>query len=192
MKYFLLSLFFLGSSLFAYPRCVPELTQTLQAVYQLPEGKSLIHRVEAEGNFTIEAEKTGAFSSNAAWFPDERVISINLSKKRTKGSLICSLIFELHNAINQKQFNYFDRLAMQQQISKNKYIEAIERLEYVSAKNMVRMIQQGVEAKLFPSDTYWPIAPNFEEHFKVQIQAGHSRAIGSMYDSLVRSSTHMR
>jgi hypothetical protein len=187
MKFFIISFFLLSGSLFAYPSHSPQLASPIKTLYQFEETKQLIGRVEAEGVITIQAASLGIHASNAAWFPDERTIRINFSKKRSQGSLICSLVFEIHNALSQCQFDHFDRLATQGKISKEKYIEAVEYLEYTNALKTAQVLKNGVNKGIFPSDAYYSVAPTFTEHFMIQKQAGHSQFIGDIWQSLNRN-----
>src|ERR1700722_6964443 len=157
MKKFLICLFFLGGTLCAYPHHSTELNSPLRTLYKLEETRQLLNQVENAGGVTIKAAKLGVSASNAIWLPDERTICINLSKKRSQASLICSLVFELQNALNQKQFDHLDLLAMQGRITKTKYIEAVEHLEYTNALKTVEILKRGVDQHVFPSDTHWPI-----------------------------------
>jgi hypothetical protein len=184
MNFFIITLFILSGSLFAYPSHSPQLASPIRVLYQFEETRQLIGQAEAEGALYIQVANLGLHASNAAWFPDERMIRINFSKKRSQGSLICSLVFEIHNALSQKQFDYFDRLAMQGKISKEKYIETIEYLEYTNALKTAKVLKNGINKGIFPPDAYYSVAPSFTEHFMIQKQAGHSQFIGDLWQSL--------
>lgn len=191
MKCFLIALLFLGGTLWADPHYSPQLAPSVKMLYELEQTRHLLDQVEIQGGIAIKAVNLGHNASNAAWMPDERTILINFSRKRSQGSLLCSLIFELHNAVTQKQFDYFDRLAVQGQISKRKYIEEVERLEYTNALKTVQVLKLGVGSQVFPKDTFWPIPSTFEEHYQIQIESGHSQLIGNLYDDLARSGRTM-
>lgn len=186
-KFFLTALCFLGGSLFAFPQCSPELASPLNRVYQLPEGRALINQAESEGRLIIKAGKLGAQASNAAWFPDQRTIVVNFSNPRSEGSLICSLIFELNNALSQYRFDRADQLAREGKLNKQQYIREVEYIEFLSAQQTDQLLKKGVSSQLFPSDAYYSIAPNFEEHYRVQVEAGHSNFIAGVYDDLTRT-----
>jgi hypothetical protein len=174
----------------AYPTHTPQLKAPIQNLYRLQETKQLLDEVEKQGPITIRNAAMGAQASNAAWVPSERAIYINFSKQRTPGSLITSIVFELHNALSVKQFDYYDHLARTRKISKAQYIEAIERIEYVNARSASHILAQGVRKGVFPQDAFWYIPNNFEQHFKIQLQSGHSAHIGQMYDSIIQSSSY--
>jgi hypothetical protein len=185
MKFLFICLMLIGSSLFAYPQHSADLAGPIKLLYQLEETKQLLDRVEACGMITIKSAHLGSNFSNAAWFPDERTICVNFSNKRSPGSVMRSLVFELHNALNQNYFDHLDQLAMQGRISKEKYIESVEQMEYTHAQKSRDILEKGVKKGLFPYDApdrY--VAPSFAEHYRVQREAGHSKLIGNLYDSL--------
>jgi hypothetical protein len=187
MKKLLICLCFLTGTLWAYPNHSPELAAPLRTLYQLEETQRLLNQVEKEGSIKIKAVKLGSQAQNACWFPDERTICVNISKRRSFASLICSLVFELHNALNQKKFDQFDLLAMQGKITKAKYIESVEHQEYLNALQTMQILKKGVERQIFPPDiSSWAVAPTFQEHYRVQRESGHSQSIGMIFDSLHR------
>jgi hypothetical protein len=168
----------------AYPTHPPQLTKPIKRLYQLEETKQLLANVEKEGPITIRSSFFGFEASNAAWMASQRTIFLNFSKPRSEGTLIASIVFELHNALLHKQFDYFDSLAMTGQISREHYIEAIERIEYTNAQKAAHILHKGICRGVFPADASWNLAPTFAEHYQIQIQAGHSGMIGTVYDSL--------
>ena len=173
----------------AYPTHSRQLTQPVQALYRLEETKQLLAMAEKEGPIKIYTASFGFEASNAAWMAYERTVYLNFSKPRSQGSLISSIVFELHNALCSRQFAHYDHLASKGQISRNQYIEAIERIEYMNAHKTAEILYKGVRRGIFPSDAFWCIAPTFEEHYQVQIEAGHSALIGYIYDDIIRTSS---
>ena len=187
-KIVLVFLLLCGSfSLEAYPTHPRELTRPVQTLYRLEKTKQLLTMAEKEGAINICTASFGFEASNAAWMASERTIYLNFSKPRSQGSLIASIVFELHNALSSREFAYYDRLAMNRQISRQKYIEAVERLEYANAHKTAYILYKGVRKGIFPADAFWCIAPTFEEHYTVQIEAGHSGLIGCIYDDIIRT-----
>ena len=173
----------------AYPTHPHNLQQPVQTLYRLEETKQLLSTAEKDGAINIRTASLGYEGSNAAWMASERTIYLNFSKPRTQGSLIASIVFELHNALSSREFAYYDHLAEKRQLSREKYIEAVERLEYANAHKTAHMLYKGVRTGVFPSDAFWCIAPTFEEHYQVQIQAGHSGLIGCIYDDIIRTTS---
>ena len=173
----------------AYPTHPSELSKPVQTLYRLEETKQLLTMAEKDGDIHIRTASFGFEASNAAWMASERTIYLNFSKPRSPGSLIASIVFELHNALSSREFAYYDHLAMNRQISRQKYIEAVERLEYANARKTAYILYKGVRKGIFPADAFWCIAPTFEEHYQVQIEAGHSSLIGYIYDDIIRTSS---
>lgn len=186
MKTLLFCLFFLSGCLYAYPKHSHQLSHCINALYQLEDTRLLLESVEAQGTITIKAAQMGHYATNAAWYPDERTICVNFSHKRSYGSLIRSLVFELHNALNQKEFDHYDALASQKRISKEKYIESVEYLEYTNALKTAEIMQKGINQGIFPGDSGWCISSSFAEHYQIQKEAGHSKCIGDLYDVLAK------
>ncbi|MCC5831576.1 MAG: hypothetical protein JJU12_00840 [Chlamydiales bacterium] len=186
MKKYLILPFLLFSSLFAYPRCSPQLETALQAIYRFPEGKKLIEEVEADGPVSIHWAPFPA-NSQARWESDTRAIVINSKMRPSYGDTVRSIFFELHNAKVDKEFERIDWLALQRRLSKNDYVEAIERLEHQNALRVGTLIEQGIRQGYFPPSSRWYIPPDFETHYRIQREAGHSGRIAALYDSLIRS-----
>ena len=171
----------------AYPTHPRELSRPVQTLYRLEETKQLLSLAEKDGAIHLRTASFGFEASNAAWMASERTIYLNFSKPRSPGSLIASIVFELHNALSSREFTYYDHLAKNRQLSRQKYIEAVERLEYANAHKTAHILYKGVRKGIFPADAFWCIAPTFEEHYQVQIEAGHSGQIGCIYDDIMRT-----
>lgn len=184
MKYALI-LFLLCSSLFAYPTCSRDLESAVQMIYHFPEGKKLIEEVEAKGALRIYRAPFNSHSC-ALWSGDDRSIVINSNQSRTFGEIVRSIFFELHNAKADGQFLQLDRMASSGQINKAQYIESIERLEHQNAYQTSHSIQQAIRGGYFPQDAAWPIYADFQAHYRIQKQTGHSADIASVYDSICR------
>jgi hypothetical protein len=191
-KWMLALLLIIGSAAFAQPLHPPQITQPLNLLYRLDESRQLLEKVESEGQLTIKSSHFGANQSNAAWVPSERAIYLNFGKRRTVGSIIASIVFELHNALSDQQFDYYDELAKQGKISRDQYIAAIEHVEYLNACNASKILEKGIRMGVFPYDAEWPVPSNFQQHFHIQQMAGHSAIIGQMYDSLMYSTNYQR
>lgn len=191
MKKYLIFLFLLCGPLFAYPTCSPELNHPLHLLYHLDESRQIISKVEAEAPIRVYLTNLGKKGSNAMWDPNRRSILLNSAKKRTAGINVRSILFELHNALSNKKFNYYNRLARAGKISKAAYVETIERIEYQNALQTVALLNKGIQLNIFPKDAVWNIAPNFEEHFQIQKKAGHSQFITYNYDNLTNTLFHV-
>lgn len=181
---YLAIIFLLGSPLFAYPLSSPELNEAMQSIYCLKESHELIAQIEREGAISIMWTRKELANTNAAWVPDLRTIYINGVQKRTKGSIIRSILFELHNALSDRDFSYYDTLAEQRKISMNDYVEAIERIEHRNAMKTIALLEKGIQKTIFPNDARWYIPSDFSRYFAIQIESGHATAIAQVYNSV--------
>jgi hypothetical protein len=165
--------------------CAPELQQSLAQIQKLPAARELIAKVQKEGPFRIQVNRSISGQFGAFWDPDQRVIHVTLSPDRVEGSLIGSILFELHNAIASSKLDYYDSLAAARKISKDKYVEAVERMEYQNSLSTAKLAEQGVAMGIFPKGARMPTYASFEEHFRIQKMGGHSQWIANNYDSLL-------
>lgn len=163
------------------------LDRTLSRIKKMPEVCQMLKTVEQEGAITFEAspvflsKQFGAF-----WDPHKRRVCVNVD--RTEGELISLIIFELHNALASKKLYYLAVLAFENRISRNNYIEAVERLEYQNSLSASRMVEKGINLKIFPQDARLLTYSSFKEHYRFQKIGGHSGWIGRCYDGLVSKS----
>ena len=177
-------------SAFLYPAtanisCAPELRSCLESIQQLPEARALLAAIQQEGNIQIAVNKNQLPATfGAFWDMDRRVIFVTLSSARTKGSLIASILFELHNALANSKLNELDRLAMERKINRQTYMEAVERVEYQNSLKASALSRQGIQRGIFPETAFLPTYSTFEEYYRIQQSAGHSFWIGRTYDQL--------
>ena len=169
--------------------CSPQLKDILETIQQLPEAKKLIDAVQKEGPISIMVNTTQTLRQfGAFWDPDRRVISVNFSTSDSKGAVIGSILFELHNALVNSKINYFDELASKGQIEKEDYVQAIEHLEYQNSLNASKIAEKGIRLGILPASARLPTYRNFEEHYLYQKIGGHTAWIASNYNRLA----HMR
>lgn len=169
-------------------KCSPELSDSLNAVLALEEGKALVSRITAEGPLKIAVvENSVTESFSACWDQDRRTILIGISSLPTQGEMIGSLVFELHNALVTSQYDYLDKLAKEHKIGKQEYVKGFERLEYLNSINASRLIDSGIQQGVFPKDAKLFTYKDFEEHFYYQKISGHSAIIAKNYDILMRN-----
>lgn len=167
-------------------QCVPELQDCLSKIQQLPEARMLIAAIQKEGTIRIIinadhylTKKFGAF-----WDPVHRTITVNYSDNISEGSLIGSIVFEMHNALVNSKMLELDNLAVAGRIDRDTYVEEFERLEYKNSKDASKLVQRGIRRGIFPRSAHLPTYDSFEEHFYVQKEAGHSEFIGRNFDHL--------
>ncbi|MBA3815765.1 MAG: hypothetical protein H0X29_04450 [Parachlamydiaceae bacterium] len=166
--------------------CALELRGCLNKIRQLPEARNLIATIQREGaiQITINNDSNLTKKFGAFWDPNNRIITVNYFRGISEGSLIGSIIFEMHNALVNSKMIDLDNLAVAGKIDRDTYVEKFERLEYINSKDASRLVQQGIQADVFPRDAYLHTYMNFDEHFYVQKEAGHSEFIARNFDQL--------
>ena len=166
-------------------KCSPQLQSCLKAIQKLPEAKNLIDAILSKGPLQILAKKAAlAQQFGACWDPSDRIILIDLSSHRSEGELIGSILFELHNALTTSEFDRLDALAENRQISKNKYVESKERLEYENSLQAAAMAEKGIQSKLIPASSRLHVYDSFKEYYYYQKKSGHSANFLEAYDRL--------
>ncbi len=166
-------------------KCAPELQGNLRAIQKIPEARALIASIQKEGPIQIVAQNTSLSNQfGAFWDPDQRIICIALSSDVTDGSIIGSILFELHNASVNSKINYLDELASKRKISKARYIESMEYLEYINSLNAAKIAEKGIQMNVLPTESRLPTYHSFKEHFSVQKKYGHSAHFARSYDQL--------
>lgn len=166
--------------------CAPQLQNCINKMQKLPEIRELLAEIQREGLIRIITSNHGlARQFGAFWDPDQRTISVNLSAHTSEGELIGSILFEMHNASINSQLDHLDYLAVRRQIDKRSYVEAVERLEYQNSVKASKIAQKGIELGIFPPSATLQTYSSFEEHYRIQQEAGHSSWIARTYDNLV-------
>lgn len=174
--------------------CDPQLQQTLLTIQKLPEARSLIETIQKEGPIKLAVGSMSvAQQFGACWDPDHRTIFINHTSYRSQGEMIGSVLFELQNALISSKLNHLDFLASQGKISKDAYVESVERLEYQNSLNAANLAKKGIQMEIYPYDSLLPTYSSFEEHFRIQKIGGHSAWIANTYNSIApRHQQNMR
>lgn len=174
-------------------KCDPRLQPCLKAIQQIPEGKALIESIQKEGPIQIHAENSQVSQQfGAYWDPDRRIICIAYSDNRSKGTMIGSLLFELHNASVNSKIKALDELAWQGKIDKENYIRSMEYLEYINSHNASKIANKGIQMGIFPKSAHLPVYSNFNEHYSAQKKSGHSAYFGRNYELSKKPSIRSR
>lgn len=164
----------------------PKLSHCFNAIQGLEEGKKLISKILEEGPLNIQvADNEVAKQFLACWNQESRTIYISLAPKRSQGSVMASLIFELHNALVSSQMDNFDEMAFCGRINKEQYVRSIEHLEYVNSINASNLAEIGIKKGVFPKNAKLSTYRDFDEHFYYQKMSGHSAVIEKNYDLIV-------
>lgn len=170
---------FLSLNLFVCEiNCESELQDTLSTIQKVEGANELLERVLKDGPLTIKIEKEFVFG--AYWDCSKRIIAIVPEENK-----IYSLLFELHNAAAQDEFDHYNLLAYQNQISKEDYVRAFECIEYQNVLKTAAIVDEGIREGIFPASCQNHYHSNFEEHFAYQKLTGHSAYVAGIYDSLI-------
>lgn len=166
-------------------KCAPELRQYFNSIIKVPEACTLLGEILEKGPIEMAVMKPPMSNQfSAYWDPDHRVVCVAMRAGRSQGSIIGSILFELHNASVNAKLDHFDKLAYEGKIGRDAYIESMEHLEYVNSLNAAKVAERGIQLGLFPRDARLPTYPTFQEHFAIQKQYGHSAHFGRNYDML--------
>lgn len=166
-------------------RCASELSTVLDKVESLPEGKELIFKVLEQGPLSIKVNNIYPDQFEGYWGGHNRTIYITKKRDSSDCSLVTTLLFELHNAVRTAAIKEVQCLVSNNQMNRTEFIQAIEYIEYENALSTTKLLNLGVKDGIFPRYCHWNIAGTFEEHYRIQREAGHSEWIGKMYDDLV-------
>lgn len=157
--------------------CDPELKPTLETIQKLEGAQKLIEKVLEDG--PLQMKQTENFPFKAYWDSTTRTIGVKPAENP-----FFSLLFELHNAAAQKEFETYDRMASQKTISKADYIVAVEWIEYQNTFKTAELVEEGIRQGIFPPNSQTYYSSTFEEHLSDQRTTGHSAWIAGIYDDL--------
>lgn len=160
----------------------PELKKTVMTLQKLPEFRILLAQISQEGKVGIEMAPSYSESFDAMWDSSRRVIMVNPNKRTSEGNLICSIIFEMHNASTDKQFVELVKKAREGSISKDDFVLSVERMEHDNCLKTIAILQKGMANGIFPDTSKWKVFKNFEDHYKIQQIHGHSGWLADSYD----------
>lgn len=164
--------------------CQPSLRPALAKICQIPEAKSLINKIQAEGAIHIKMQANSLASQfGACWDPFQR--SIFLAQGITEGQQIGFMLFELHNAAASSKFQFLEHLVAQRIIDKETYIKAVERVEYENSLKTAKISSKGINLNIFPRDAYLSTYKSFDEYYYFQKLAGHSAALEKNYQNII-------
>ncbi|NGX59302.1 MAG: hypothetical protein KR126chlam3_00450 [Chlamydiae bacterium] len=163
--------------------CCPKLMEAFSLIRDMPQVNDLLSKILEDGPLYIRSNHHFTKKFEGYWSGNDRTIYV--TKIHSKAVQINTILFEMHNAINDSELEHLDCLAYYGKINRADYIRAVEYWEYKNAKATAAILNEGIEAAIFPEECYWYLSDDFEEHFHYQQSAGHSAYIGKMYDSVV-------
>lgn len=166
----------------------PEVTDAIVAIKQLPESKEILEKIQKDGPISILFKPLPSVDFGAMWDADARTITVNSKSPRQLGNIICSILFEMHNAISNSQFMKLTEMASKGDISKDQYVEYVERMEHTNCLDTVKLLDKGMKIGIFPETSRWNIYANFDDHYKVQQLTEHSIWLSKNYDRMCKDS----
>lgn len=158
----------------------------VEAIYRLPEGRKLIEEASQQGKIRLALDKGAEFE--AFWDSGTRTVALNPRKNISDGIRIASIVFELHNAKASNDLVRLTQRALKGHVTKEAYVEGIERLEHKNALAAARILKKGITQSFFPQEANWPVFRSFDDHYLVQQITGHSQEIARNYDAMRQGS----
>jgi len=189
--FILLSIFICASIFSSEFRSVDtRLRPAVKTLLAFPKAQDVLDEVQANGKrIRVKMHPFTVSTSNAMWSPVRGSIILNSLRKRSEGEIVRSILFEMHNAKNQKKFTHFEQLARKGLIDQASYVREIERIEHTNAMETMALLNEAISKGYYPQTSYWQICPDFEKHFQLQQQVGHSQFIAKMYKGLSPASS---
>jgi hypothetical protein len=160
------------------------LQQAVTLIKACPESRRLLQKVEKDGPITFAFHPVGKGPFSACWIGEQRTLLLNASNEWTLGEKISSILFELHNALKDTDFENLNLQAQRGTISKDYYVETIEFIEFENSIKTKNIITNGINRRFFPKDAALNTYKNFQEHFFWQKKLGHSQLMADQYDDL--------
>lgn len=160
----------------------PSVKQAVLAIRSIPDGARLLKEVEQEGRITIELREIESFDFGAMWDANSRHVIVNAKRCRNQGTLISSLLFELHNAKTSQFLEAEANKVINGRLTKEQYVKNVERMEHDNAMATIKILEEGMANGAFPKTAKWTIIRDFEDHYKLQQVTGHSLWIANNYD----------
>lgn len=186
-----------AGSVDAYPHntpnqvyCSKDNMQAFQTIKKLPEVQKLVNKILKEGSFSIVSSDRETSGFQGMWDSRQRRIVMNPYTNPSLGERINTLMMELHNAAADRELTKTFHQAKAGKLSKDAYVEAVERIEHANAVKSSRLLAQGIRQRLYPRDAAWDIYENFDDHYMLQQILDHSTWIAYLYNGLNPAGQH--
>lgn len=160
----------------------PQLNSVVGKLLELPEARDLLAQVSRQGGVSIILQNDTDGQFDALWDGDARVIKLNPHRHHNLGTWICSILFELHNASTNDYMLNLYRQAETNQMTKEIWVEHMERMEHANALNTCRLLEKGMAQNIYPPESRWTIFQSFDDYYKLQQISGHSQWLAKYYD----------
>lgn len=162
----------------------PMAKSAIEKLEKIKEYPALIKEIEKEGPVRLEMLDLPGEQFDAFWDSTDRTIRINMLKNKNFDVLVVSILFELHNAKSDTRFKQLYTMAKAGQITKEQYVENVERMEHQNALNTSNIVEKGIKLGILNPGARWPILRSFDDHYKLQQIKDHSQWIARSYDRM--------
>lgn len=184
MKFYITLFFTILFSQLAAIQADPSLQKAVSNILSFPEGAAFIRNVEKQGQIRVVHVPFGKEKVGAMWEADTRTIYVSKELRTKTADQISSIIFELHNASSSDELELYYRQAETGQISKEEFVESIERMEHRNALAAQNLINRGISMRYFPEACRMFYFEDFNDYYALQQLFDHSQWIGRKFDAI--------
>lgn len=164
--------------------CTRDMMPAYQTLIQLPEAKAVVDKALENGPIRIESSGRRSGGFEGMWDSGRRAIVVSPTANRTVGQRVNTLMMEFHNAKSDREFDRLFAMARSNRLSKDKYVEEVERVEHINAVNSSKLLAAGIKRGVYPADAAWNVFADFDSHYQMQQICDHSLWIAREYDRI--------
>lgn len=182
MKYYFIILFIFIYSIAHSLKAPTALKDPVSALLNFPESERFINSVEKQGPIKIVYAPFPEKNLTALWEADTRTIYINKALPYSKGRILSSILFEMHNAASTQELERLYNLAFAGQITKEEFVRQIEMMEHRNGIMAKNLLLRGIYQGYFPENCQLHYFDSFEDYYAIQQVFGHSQWIADRFD----------
>nr|NGX58767.1 hypothetical protein [Chlamydiota bacterium] len=172
--------------------CSKDNSKAYHAIKKLPEVQELVNKILEDGSICIESNHRETSGFQGMWDSRRRKVVMNPYTNPTLGERINTLMMELHNAASDRQLSHLFRQAQAGRLTKDEYVEGVERVEHANAVGSSRLLALGIRRGFYPGDAAWDIYDDFDDHYMLQQVLDHSTWIAMNYNHLNPRGRHQK
>ena len=166
--------------------CSRDMKESYQRLIQLPEARQIVSNALKRGPIHVESSDDRTDGFEGMWDAGRRAVVISGKANQTTGQKINTMMMEFHNAQSDQQLCQLFKGAQKGRLTKEYYVEQVERVEHQNAVSSARLLAKGIHDSVYPSDAAWDVIEDFDDHYKVQQILEHSLWIARNFDQLNR------
>jgi len=166
--------------------CSRDMRAAYETLIQLPEARQVVQNALKRGPIRVVSSYRDSDGFEGMWDAGSREIVVSPYANRTRGQKINTMMMEFHNAQTDERLGELFRGAHEGRLSKEYYVEQVERVEHQNALNSARLLAKGIQKGIYPHDAAWSVMEDFEDHYKIQQIMNHSLWIANNYDYINR------